>query len=236
MVQQQRQIIALGGGGFPIESENLSLERFILEQAHVPNPAVCLLPTARGDADSYVVRFYDAFSKLACRPSHISLFQRTPDLRSYIFHQDVIYVGGGNTKSMLGVWREWGIPELLKEAYESGIVLAGTSAGAICWFGQGVTDSFADKLSVLDCLGFLQGSCCPHYDSEPERKPAYHNLLLNGEIYPGIAIDNSVAVHFLEGEISQIVASRPEGQAYLVRAINGTVMEDPFAVEYIGVP
>lgn len=206
-----------------MEPENLSLDRYILEQARVARPAVSFLPTASGDADSYIVRFYVAFSELDCNPSHLSLFRRTPDLRSYLLNQDVIYVGGGNTKSMLAVWRVWGIPELLREAWESGVVLAGISAGAICWFEQGVTDSFADKLTALDCLGFLRGSCCPHYDGEAERRPTYHELLLQGESSPGIAIDNGVAVHFVDGEIHSIVASRAEAKAYGVRVADGSV-------------
>jgi dipeptidase E len=124
-----------------MEPDNLTLDRYILAQARVPEPAVAFVPTASGDADASIVRFYTAFSGLPCRPSHLALFRRTPDLRSYLLAQDVIYVGGGNTKSMLAVWREWGLLELLREAWASGIVLAGISAGAICWFEQGVTDS-----------------------------------------------------------------------------------------------
>jgi peptidase E len=98
------------------------------------------------------------------------IFKRTPDLRAFLLNQDVIYVGGGNTKSMLVVWRDWGLPELLREAWEKGIVLTGVSAGAICWFEQGVTDSWAGELRPFDCLGFLPGSCCPHYDGEGNRR------------------------------------------------------------------
>jgi peptidase E len=116
---------------------------------------VAFVPTTSGDADAYIVRFYTAFSRLSCRPSHLALFRRTPDMRSYLLAQDVIYVGGGNTKSMLAVWREWGLPELLREAWASSIVLAGISAGAICWFEQGVTDSVAGQLRALDGLGSL---------------------------------------------------------------------------------
>jgi dipeptidase E len=229
----QRQIIALGGGGFSMEPENLTLDRYILAQARAPEPAVAFLPTASGDSDNYVVRYYSAYLRLPCRPSHLSFFRRTPDLRSYILAQDVIYVGGGNTKSMLAVWREWSLPEILREAWESGIVLAGISAGAICWFEQGITDSFASQLRVLDCLGFLHGSCCPHYDGEAERRPAYHQLLRNGEIAPGFAIDDGAAIHFINNEVYRVVASRKEATAYRMRANNGAVQEEPIAVEYL---
>jgi dipeptidase E len=227
----RRQIIALGGGGFSMEPENLALDRYILAQTRVPEPAVAFLPTASGDADSYIVRFYTAYLGLSCRPSHLSFFRRTPDLRSYLLAQDVIFVGGGNTKSMLAVWREWSLPEILREAWESGIVLAGISAGAICWFEQGVTDSWADQLRVLACFGFLAGSCCPHYNGEVERRPAYHRLLRNGEITSGFAIDDGAAIHFINSEVHHVVASRKGATAYRVNVTDGSVREDPIAVE-----
>ena len=133
-----------------------------------------MIPTARGDDAEYVARFHAAFGELGASTQHLPFFHRTPDLRSLLVAQDAIFVGGGNTKSMLAVWREWQLPQLLKEAYESGVVVGGQSAGAICWFEQGVTDSWADRLRPLDCMGFLPGSCCPHYDGEAERRPAYH--------------------------------------------------------------
>src|SRR5881227_2252710 len=106
---------------------------------------------------------------------------------------------------MLAVWREWGVPEILREAWVSGIVLAGISAGAICWFQQGLTDSWAGKFVALECLGFLEGSCCPHYDGEPERRPAYHDYLLKGAMPPGVAIDDGAAIHVVEGGIQHVV-------------------------------
>lgn len=216
-----------------MEPENLALDRYILAQARVPEPAVAFLPTASGDADSYIVRFYTAYLELSCRPSHLSFFRRTPDLRSYLLAQDVIYVGGGNTKSMLAVWREWALPEILREAWESGIVLAGISAGAICWFEQGVTDSYADQLRALDCLGFLPGSCCPHYDGEAERRPAFHRLLRDGEIAPGFAIDDGAAIHFINHDVHRVIASRREATAYRLRATDGAVQEEPIPVDYL---
>ena len=142
------------------------------------------VPTASGEPDHYVASFYAAFLKLGCRPSVLTFFKRTPDLRSFLLDQDVIYVGGGNTKSLLALWRDWGVAEILREAWQSGIVLTGVSAGAICWFEQGLTDSFSDGLRPLDCLGFLPGSCCPHYDGEAQRRPSYHRLLAAGKSPP----------------------------------------------------
>jgi dipeptidase E len=228
-----RQIIALGGGGFSMEPENLALDRYILSQARVSEPAVTFLPTASGDSDNYVVRFYSAYRGLPCRPSHLPFFRRTPDLRSYLLAQDVIYIGGGNTKSMLAVWREWSLPEILREAWESGIVLAGVSAGAICWFEQGITDSFADQLRVLDCLGFLPGSCCPHYNGEAERRPAYQRLLHSGAIAPGFAIDDGAAIHFRNNQVHRVVASRKGVTAYRVHATGAEVQEESLPVEHL---
>jgi peptidase E len=154
-------------------------------------------------------------------------------MRSYLLAQDVIYVGGGNTKSMLAVWREWGVPELLREAWESGIVLAGISAGAICWFEQGITDSFADQLRVIDCLGFLPGSCCPHYNGEPERRPAYQWLLRQGEIASGIAIDDGAAIHYTNDQGHRVVASRKGATVYRVYTTGMQVREEAMPVEYL---
>lgn len=226
-----RQIIALGGGGFSMEPDNLTLDRYILAQAHTERPAVAFLPTASGDSDAYVMRFYAAFSGLSCRPSHLYFFHRTPDLRSYLLSQDIVYVGGGNTRSMLGVWREWGLPEILREACEAGVILAGISAGAICWFDQGLTDSSVGDLQPLQCLGFLPGSCVPHYDGEAARRPTYHRLLKTGEMQPGLAIEDGAAVHFVDGGVHRVVASRWEATAYQVRVQNGVVEEEPLPVD-----
>jgi dipeptidase E len=231
---KSRQIIALGGGGFGVDPTNLTLDRYILAQARVSEPAVAFVPTASGESDNYIVRFYTAYLGLPCRPSHLAFFRRTPDLRSYLLAQDAIYVGGGNTKSMLAVWREWGVPELLREAWESGVVLAGISAGAICWFEQGVTDSFADRLRVIDCLGFLPGSCCPHYSGEPERRPAFHRLLRQGEIAPGFAIDDGGAIHFTGDQVHRVIASRQGATAYRVRSAGADVREEPLPAEHLG--
>jgi dipeptidase E len=228
---ERRQIIAIGGSGFLTDAETLTLERYVLSQARSTNPAVCFIPTASGDADTSLVRFYTIFTQLPCRPSHLLFFRRTPaDLRSYLLGQDVIYIGGGNTRSMLAVWREWGLPDLLREAWESGIVLAGRSAGAICWFEQGVTDSVAGQLLPLDCLGFLPGSCCPHYDGEAERRPSYHRLLLGRSILPGIAIDDGVGVHFLGTAPHRVVTPREKASAYRVSVGDGIVREEPISV------
>jgi peptidase E len=234
MSDRQRQIIAIGGGGFYRDPENLGLERYILQQTNSAGTRVAFVPTASAEPDSYLVSFYTAFLRLGCRPSHLSFFKRTPDLRSYLLNQDVIFVGGGNTKSMLAVWHEWGVPEILREAWDSGIVLTGVSAGAICWFEQGVTDSWAGELRSLDCLGFLPGSCCPHYDGEAERRPSYHRLLTAGQIASGVAIEDWTGVHYRETDVHRVVASKAGARAYSLRLVNGSVQELSLPVEYLG--
>jgi len=223
-------IIAIGGGGFLAEPRNLALEKYILDQTLTDRPHVLMIPTARGDDAGYVEKFHAAFGELGARTAHLSFFERTPDVRALVLAQDAIFVGGGNTKSMLAVWREWGLPEILREAYDAGIVLGGQSAGAICWFEQGVTDSWADRLRPLDCLGFLPGSCCPHYDGEIERRPAYHALVRNGDLSSGYAIEDAVAAHFSNGRLARIVSKKPGAKAYYVSAEAGTIREAPFDV------
>ena len=234
MADKQRQIIAIGGGGFYRYSENLALEKYVIQQTGVESPLVCFVPTASGEPDHYVSSFYSAFLKLGCRPSVLTFFKRTPELRSFLLNQDAIYVGGGNTKTLLAVWHDWGVAEILREAWESGVVLTGVSAGAICWFEQGLTDSFSDELRPLDCLGFLPGSCCPHYDAEPQRRPTYHRLLASGEIAAGVAIEDWTGVHFIGSALHRVIAPKRGARAYSVRSVYGSVQEVPLPVEYIG--
>jgi dipeptidase E len=227
-----RHIIPLGGSGFLTDAQTRALDLYVISQARSKEPAVCFIPTANGDSDASLLRFYTIFSQLPCKLSHLVFFRRTPPgLRSLLLSQDVIYVGGGNTRSMLAVWREWGLPEILREAWESGIVLAGRSAGAICWFEQGVTDSVADVLLPLDCLGFLSGSCCPHYDGEAARRPSYQQLVLDQKIIPGIAIDDGVGVHFRGTEPYRVVTPREKAGAYRVEVVDGKAQEEPVPVE-----
>jgi peptidase E len=227
---RRRNIIAIGGGGFLAEPRNYALEKYILDQTRRDRPNVLMIATARGDAADYVTKFHAAFGQLGAHTQHLAFFERTPDIRSVVLAQDAIFVGGGNTKSMLAVWREWGLPDVLKEAYARGIVLGGQSAGAICWFEQGVTDSWADRLRPLECLGLLDGSCCPHYDGEVERRPAYHALVTSGDLKSGYAIEDTVAAHFSNGKLERVVSKKAGAKAYYVSADEGIVREDPLEV------
>lgn len=229
-----RQIIALGGGGFSMEPDNPLLDQYTLKQAKNASPSICFLPTASGDSDQYISRFYSFFNKQNCTPSHLSLFKLpTRDIEGFLLEKDIIYVGGGNTKNLLVLWKEWGIDHILRKAWDEGIVLAGISAGSLCWFEEGVTDSFGDKLEPIKCLGFLKGSHCPHYDGEAERRPAYHKLIGSKRIQAGIAADDGAAIHYIDQEIYKIVSSRPNAKAYKVSCEN-QVNEEELHTEYLG--
>ncbi|ANU14503.1 Peptidase E [Planococcus halocryophilus Or1] len=226
-----RQIIAMGGGGFSMEPDNPLLDQYILKQANKARPKICFIPTASGDADSYIEKFYNFFKQQDCEPSHLSLFKpHTRNLEEFVLQQDIIYVGGGNTKNLLVLWKEWGLDQMLKTAWEQGIILAGLSAGSICWYEQGITDSYGDKLEPLEALGFLPGSHCPHYDGEAERRPTYRQFVEQGTLQSGIAADDGAAVHYMDQEIKKIVSSRPAAKAY--RVFKGG--EEELVVEYLG--
>ena len=146
-------IIAIGGGGFGRNPNEPIIENYILNLSNSQKPNITFFPTASAENSDYIVNFYSAFSSLNCNAKHISLFKNTPNLESIIRDSDIIYIGGGNTKSMLAVFKEWGLDKLLLKAYKDGKILAGVSAGEICWFAQGITDSWEDGLRVLDCMG-----------------------------------------------------------------------------------
>ena len=220
-----KQIIAIGGGGFGRNPGIGIIEKYILEQSRKETPNICFIPTATGDDESYKVSFYTTFTKLNCNPTHLDFFKRTPDLEKMILKQDVIFVGGGNTKSMLAVWREWGLDVILKKAYESGTIMSGVSAGAICWFEKGITDSWANSLNVLDCLGFTKGNCCPHYDEEHERKPSLSNFISNGEINDCYAIDGGCALHLKNDQVFSAISFKDGKNSYLVKNENGNITE-----------
>lgn len=220
-----KQIIAMGGGGFTSRAQNLALERYIIEQTGKENPKVCFLPQASAESQEYLVKFYESFSKLGAIPCWISLFGRVePAWQEKLLEQDLIYVGGGNTKSMLALWKEWKMDKLLLEAYNKGIVLSGVSAGAICWFEQCLTDSVW-PLGVLDGMKILSGSCCPHYDSETERRPSYVDKVNKTEILPGIALEDHTAAHFVDGQLKAVVSEKAGRKAYHVTKQNEKIIE-----------
>jgi dipeptidase E len=210
----ERHIVGLGGGGDTPEQTD-RLYEYVLGLTGKHRPRVLFIPTAAADDSGYIVSFYERFARRA-DASHLETFPWPPEnLREVILSQDVINVGGGNTANMLAIWKVHGIDTLLREAWENGIVLWGASAGMICWFESGVTDSFGPQLDRMDCLGFLSGSACPHYDGEELRRPRYRELI-DGGLAPGIAADDGVALHYVGTELSEVVTCRPGATAFQV--------------------
>jgi len=204
----KRQIIALGGGGFSMEPDNHALDRYILSQSASESPKICFIGTASGDSQDYIDRFYECYESKKCAPSHLSLFKgQTKEIRALILEQDIVFVGGGNTRNMLVLWREWKLDMILLEAYQNGVILSGVSAGSMCWFEQGLTDSVPGELNPISCLGILAGSNCPHFDGEPERQEIYKNCILEGRLEAGVACDDGVALHFVNEHLQNVVAS-----------------------------
>jgi dipeptidase E len=225
-----KQIIAIGGGGFGRNPGNGKIEQYILNQSNSDSPKICFIPTATGDDESYKESYYSTMSKLNCVPTHLDFFKRTPDIEKLILEQDVIFVGGGNTKSMLAVWREWGLEKILKKAYSNGVIMSGVSAGAICWFEKGITDSWAKELKVLDCLGFIQGNCCPHYDEEAERKPALSKFITNKKISNCYAIDGGCALHIKNNKTFKAISFQGNKNSFFVEYKNKEVIESIISV------
>ncbi len=235
MEGERRQIVAFGGGGFSMESGNPLLDDYVLSLTGSARPRVCFLPTASGDADHYVVRFYRAFGADRCDPSHISLFRREQgpaDIAEHLLSQDLIYVGGGSVISLLGVWRAHGIDGTLRAAWERGVVLCGLSAGSLCWFADAVT-GFHGAARRVAGLGLLPFSNCVHYEREGRRRTAYHGFLREG-MGGGYAAEDGAALHFLGTELHRVVASRPSARGFRVDAIGERVVEMQIATAYLG--
>jgi dipeptidase E len=211
-------IVAMGGGGFMMEGRGL--DDHVLDLAGGGIPRVCYVPTAGGDSQVKIELFLATFPEQRARACVLRLFDRdVADIRELLLSQDAIYVSGGNTVSMLAVWRAHGVDVVLREAWERGILLCGLSAGANCWFEACSTDSFGPGLAPLrDGLGFLEGSFCPHYDGEPERRPAYARWVADGALPPGYAADDGVGLVFDGTELKEAVSERPGGRAFRVDA------------------
>jgi dipeptidase E len=235
MEETLRQIVAFGGGGFSMESGNPLLDDYALGLCRGKRPKVCFLPSASGDADHYIVRFYRAFGAERCEPSHVSLFRREQgpeDLREHLLGQDLIYVGGGSVVSLLGVWRAHGIDEILREAWERGVVLCGLSAGSLCWFEQAVT-AFHGAPRQVEGLGLLPFSNCVHYERGSRRRRAFLDFLRAG-MKGGYAAEDGAALHFAGTELSRVVASRPQARGYRLDMVGDRVVEMRIATAYLG--
>lgn len=221
-----------------MEKDGSILDDYVLSLTETRRPRICFLPTASGDADHYVVRFYRRFSTY-CEASHLSLFRRDQggqgvedDLASHLLSQDLIYVGGGNVVSMLGVWRAHGLDEVLRQAWREGIVLCGASAGSLCWFDEALS-AFHGPPRRVRGLGLLPYSNCVHYDAEPARRAEYHGFVSDG-MRAGFAVEDGVALHFEDTRLNQVVSSRPNGAAYHVERVDDQVLETALEVSFLG--
>jgi dipeptidase E len=238
MRERPPQIVAFGGGGFSMEWGNTLLDDHVLALTGVARPRVCFLPTASGDADHYVVRFYRAFPASRCEASHISLFRRetgVEDPREHLLQQDVIYVGGGSLVSLLGTWRAHGIDTYLREAWERGVILCGGSAGALCWFTDALSGFHEGPARAIKAMGLLPWSSAVHYYEEQDRRPAFMDAITTGMV-PGYGAGDSAALHFVGSELSEVVSSRPKARAAFVAiGDDGIAVERELPVRYLGV-
>jgi peptidase E len=206
----KRRILAMGGGGFTVADHTAALDEFVLELTGKPKPKICFLPTASGDQRDQAMRFHERFGSWPCEPSILWLFHLGRDQLNPVEHllaQDAIYVGGGSMRNMLAIWREHGVDEAMRTAWESGAVLAGPSAGAMCWFEGGISMS-GGAPEPVEGLGLLSGSLSVHMDSGPERLPAYRAAVARGELPPGYAADDGAGLLFEGAELLECVASR----------------------------
>lgn len=230
-----RTIFAMGGGGFTMEPDNPALDDFILSLSGKSVPKVLFLPTASGDPTDHIQGFVGAFRSRLCEPEHLSLFrlgEHPVDLEELLFAQDVIYVGGGSMQNLLAIWRVHELDRILRACWERGIVLAGLSAGAMCWMEWGVTKSGGHPEAV-EGLGLLPGSLSVHYDGDEDRRPVYLDAIADGTVPAGWAADDGVGLLFDDREFVKAVSSRPEGRAFRVERRDGEAVEEPLEVEYL---
>lgn len=224
----------MGGGGFSMDDP--LLDRFVLDLVDSPSPKVCFIPTASGDSPGYIDKFTTAFTAYGAQPSVLSLFYREVDnIVEFLGGQDIIYVGGGSTVNMLNIWDIHGVDAALRMAWATGVVLAGLSAGANCWFEWFTTDSFrVGRADPAEGLGFLKGSFSPHHSSEPARRPEYAKLIASGTIPDGYACDDYAAIHFA-GNAHQAITSRPDAAAYRVSHAEGESFDEvKLTAAYLG--
>jgi len=227
MASNERRILAMGGVQLRPGSTDWPLLQYALDLSGRDRPRICMLATASGENSEGLKQFYATFAR-AAEPTHLDLFGRTvDDVGAFLLEQDVVFVAGGNTANMLAIWRVHGVDRALRAAWEAGVVLAGGSAGANCWFEGSVTDSFGVHLDALkDGLRILPGSFCAHYDSESLRRPRYEELVGSGALPDGVAADDGVGVLYVGREVADVLASLPGQHAYRVeRRKNGSVEE-----------
>jgi dipeptidase E len=214
-----------------------SFIRYLVTLTGKKNPKICFFPTAAAD-DGRVIAYYQKLIEgLPFEPDILVTFiSSSPEQKTFeeqIFDSDAILVGGGNTLNMLAIWKAQGIDTLLRAAYNKGIILAGGSAGSLCWFTGGYSDSRPKELSLIECLGFLDYSHSPHYNGEPARKPLYHKAILEGKLKPGYACDDRAALLFINGKMAKSLSLDAENHNYYVSVKNGKLVEEELPTEII---
>ena len=217
-----------------MEPDNGLLDKYILDLVPKERPKICFMGTASHDGKEYLDMFYNFFKNQQCEPSHLSLTDPPGDIEAFIMDKDIIHVGGGNTTLIIDTWKKFGVDKIMKKAWESGIILTGMSAGAICWFDDGITNPSPGVLTRLPCLGLLNGSFCPHYDDRAELKSAFHKLILEGVIEEGFGVEDGAAVHFAGNVPIRVITSRPGVTAYKVRKVRNKITDTPMKSIYLG--
>lgn len=212
MAGANRQVICFGDGG--LNSSDPLMDLYVIAHARKKEPTVCFLPTASGDSNMAIEMFKRLFSRYPCKPTVLTLFHpHVKDIEDFVMSSDVVYVGGGHTKSMLSVWKGCGLDKILKQAYDNGTVLSGGSAGSVCWFDECITDSIPGSLTVMPCLGILPFSNCPHFLSQA-RRSAYAKAITDRSIKTGYASDDYSGLHFQNEELVNAIASNYFSKSY----------------------
>lgn len=212
-----RHIVACGGGGWSSEAGWGAMEDHILGLCRSGSPRVCLVPTASGDSDWLVARFYEAFGKAGAVPVHLALFRSHPErLQERLLEQDVVYVGGGSSANLRAVWEVHGLGPMLRAAWEAGVVMSGVSAGAICWFARGLTNSLGPGFAPVDGIGLAAGGFCPHADSDPGRLDALRAMIDAGRMPATLAVDDGAAVHLADDAPPVLIRAQAARGARLI--------------------
>ncbi len=240
-----KRIVAIGGGGFMMEDGPSALDAYVVGLARSSRPRICFISTASGDAEKHLAKYYADFSRFRAELSHLAFFRKPlpgaiafDQIEARLCEQDVIYVGGGNTRSMLAVWREWGVINALRNALAGGTVLAGVSAGAICWFEWGASDSVAPgaRSAPLRCLGFLKGSCSPHWGGEVHRRLDFHSMIRRGDVPAGYGICDGAAVLFDDARVAEVVSIDPAACAFRVELSGDRLCETRLPARTLAAP
>ena len=231
-VQNRNRKILIAGGGF-----GTTFLRYMATLTGKDRPRLCYLPTASADRESGSIRWYQNCAPLNVTPfvqrSFISSYSQEQSWDEVLLSMDGIVVSGGNTLNQQAIWRAQGIDETLRKAWDRGIVLGGASAGSLCWFEEGTTDSRPKELTIVKCLGFLRGSHSPHYDAEGERRPVYQRLISSGQMKPGYACDNNAGIYFEDNEVARVVHTREGAKVYYVSMVGGRIHEEVLESELI---